>query len=163
MRTIRSNGCRCWPGGADTMVPSLIGVQPDEIALRLRDQGQRGGERARGVELAQTRVWAGRVGVLHGGRGVEEQAHRDRRFDLALAHEITVGTREEFPVDVTWLIAGLVGAVLRELPRQPRLTARVQTGQHPGGEALRGERQAARGGEQFRVEDGGTSVARFRL
>ena len=128
-------------------------MQADLIALRGGEQRERGGEGAGEIELRQAGV--GSVGVAHGGGGVEDQADADGRFDLALAHEVPVGTRVEFPVDVAWLIAGLVGAVLGKFARHARLPAGVQAGQEAGDESARGERQPAGGGEELRVERGG--------
>ena len=85
---------------------------------------------------------------------IEDEAHGDGGFDLALTHEIAVGTGVEFPVDVPWFIAGLVGAVLGELARHARLAAGVQSRQQAGYEMPRSERQPARGGEEFGVENG---------
>ena len=100
-------------------------VEADLVALDLGEVSERGGEQARGIELVETRARAGGVSVAHGGRCIEDDADGDGGFHVALAHEEAVRAGVEFPVDMAWVVAGLVGAVLAELARQARAAAGV--------------------------------------
>ena len=96
-------------------------VQPHPVTLAAGKVGQRGGQEARVVELAD-----GAAAVGHGARYVEEHGEVGVRLRLVLLDIMTVRAREQPPVDLADVIARYVGAVLRELHRQSQIGRAVE-------------------------------------
>ena len=111
--------------GATRRTPSPRSAdQAEAVALAQRQFGDAGGQRLARRPGATSR--ARRVVLRHRRAGIDQQPHRQRAFALGLAHEEAVRARVELPVDLAQLVAGLVGAVLRELQPGAAAAAVVQ-------------------------------------
>jgi len=158
-------------GGADS-----VGVddQAHAVALLERDVAEGGGEGGGVVELGPVAAAVGAFGdagaggvgegaraEVHGAGGVDEDEQVEVGFLLVLFELEFVGAAEDFPVEVTEVVAGDVLAVLGELDAEASEGRAVQA----GGEALDdhagAKLEAAEAGEGLGVEiEGGVDVGR---
>src|SRR5581483_9300715 len=94
---------------------------------------QQGGQRRRDdgpiLALGERRV---RTLVVHAGAAVEDERGLEVRLLLVLLDMVAVGAGIDLPVNVAYLIAGNVVAMLRELDAAAPVRAFV----HPGDDAL---------------------------
>ena len=87
--------------------------QPDAIALRLRQPGQRRHEKARVVELGD-----GATAEVHGPRRIEREDHAGVGVGVVLLDVEAVGTSVHTPVDAAQVVTRLVRPMLREVQRR---------------------------------------------
>jgi hypothetical protein len=100
------------------------GYQSEAVAALQCELDRSGRDPLRDVEAC--RAWLRLVGLRHRGSGVQHDPQCQRTLSFGLAHEVPVGTREQFPVDLAQVIAGLIAPVLRELQAAAALLAGVQ-------------------------------------
>ena len=99
-------------------------MQRHAIPLTVGQKGQRSGQVARVVELAETLLAVG-----HGRRGVDDQPDDDIPLDLGLPNEKTARPGEELPIEPPGIVTRLIATVLLELCARSRPSIPVLAGE----------------------------------
>ena len=145
--------------GRQIFPDSLVeGQQPDGVALEVEKISERGSER-----VGVLRLGPAERAVGHRAAVIDEQTATQISLVLKLFNEVPVGAGVEAPVQVTWVVAGRVLAILGELHRE----AVIRTAMHPVPESLddhpRAQLQVLDGHQRLRVDQRtGSPTARRR-
>ena len=126
--------------------------QPHRVTLPKQQERDRGRDTLGVFALGEPR---GIAAPVHRPAHVEHDGRAQIRFLFVLLHEPLVGPREHFPVDVPQIVAGLVGAMLRELDGEALARRFVQPGEKSVHDPSRHNLQSPEGGDGGGVQQVG--------